>query len=425
MKNPLDTESDARKIRKNLAKIYWDTYTSAVQKYIETKSAPKQVEMMLMFGYMDETLLEPNQLAFLYTFKDETKAVRNIPVILCHEWLDLIYQKKVPTSLDELGQTFFDKIKNDYKDQVFKKESDVPPNIDTGEARLKYEINAMYQPNVRLTTGSPASYLPVLTKYQITLPLDKTVVTRELVSSTINEILGIDYTAFNREVVYKDESIGIRNELVQRSIIPDFILVPSIGTKVMMWQDLSVLRGAGSKESRGRIVLPMFVSGDIKILLLEAIAAFRWELTKNILGPDWNNVGIPSITSEYMDYIQFFKKSKDLTIEMKEKIAVEFKRFRTDRDKFVNDYLLWIKYESEGVQRLNRVVRSIFYKHIPFAKEIRDKVTKLPAYADIHNRFVNIRTRQYKELEARYKKYMDASGRLPPALQENLDFYKV
>lgn len=425
MKNPLDAESDARKIRKNLAKIYWDTYTIAVQKYIETKSAPKPVEMMLMFGYMDESLLEPNQLAFLYTFKDETKSANNIPVILCQEWLELIYQKKVPNSLDELGQTFFDKIKNDYKDQVLKKESDIPPDIDTSEARMKYEITAMYQPNVRLTTGNPASYMPILSKYQITIPLEKCVVTRESISNAVNEILSIDYTAFNREVVYKDESIGIRNELVQRSVIPDFIVVPSIGSKVMMWQDLSVLRGVGSKESRGRIVLPIFVSGDLKTLLLEAIAAFRWELTKNILGPDWNNVGIPSLTSEYMDYIQFYKKNKDLTIEMKEKIAIEFKRFRTDRDKFVNDYLLWIKYESEGVQRLNKVVRNIFYKHIPFAKEIRDKISKLPAYADIHNRFVNIRTRQYKELETRYKKYMDSNGKLPPALQENLDFYKV
>lgn len=425
MKNPLDAESDARKIRKNLAKIYWDTYTAVALKYIETKSAPKPVEMMLMFGYMDESLLEPNQLAFLYTFKDETKSAKNIPIILCHEWLELIYNKKVPNSLDELGQTFFDKIKNDYKDQVFKKESDVPPDIDTSEARLKYEINAMYHPNVRLTTGNPASYMPVLSKYQITLPLEKCVVTRESISNAVNEILSIDYTAFNREVVYKDESLGIRNELVQRSVIPDFIVVPSIGTKIMMWQDLSILRGIGSKESRGRIVLPLFVSGDLKTLLLEAIAAFRWELTKNILGPDWNNVGIPSITSEYMDYIQFYKKNKDLTIEMKEKIAIEFKRFRTDRDKFVNDYLLWIKYESEGVQRLNRVVRNIFYKHIPFTKEIRDKISKLPAYTDIHNRFSNIRTRQYKELETKYRKYMDANGKLPPALQENLDFYKV
>ncbi len=425
LKNPLDPESESRKIRKNLSKTYWYAYTICVQKYIESKSVPKPVEMMLRFGYMDETLLEPNQVAFLYAFKDETKPKRNIPIHICEEWLELIYNKKVPTSLDELGQTFFDKIKNDYKDQVFKKESDVPVNIDTNQARLQYEINAMYQPNVRLTTGNPVSYLPILTKHHISIPLDKCVVTRESLSQVLEEILAIDYTAFNREIVYNDENLGIRKELVQKSVIPDFIIVPSIGTKIMMWQDLSILRGSGSKESRGRIILPMFVTGDLKTLLMEAIAAFRWELTKNILGPDWNNVGISSITSEYMDYIQFFKKNKDLSIEMKEKIAVEFKRFRTDRDKFVNDYLLWIKYESEGVQRLNKVVRNIFYKHIPFSKEIRDKVSKLPAYADMHNRFINIRNRQYKEFENKYKKYMDANGKLPPVLQENLDFYKV
>ncbi|HMY68469.1 MAG TPA: Crp/Fnr family transcriptional regulator, partial [Leptospiraceae bacterium] len=217
----------------------------------------------------------------------------------------------------------------------------------------------------------------------------------------------------------------IRKEFVQRSIIPDFILVPSIGSKIMMWQDLSVLRGAGSKESPGRIIFPIFILGDLKTMMLEAIAAFRWELCKNILGPEWNNVGVPSITSEYMDYIQFFKKNKDLSIEIKEKIAAEFKRFRTDRDKFVNDYMLWIKYESEGIQRLNKVVRGIFYKHIPFQKDIRDKVSKLPAYADMHNRFTNIRNRQFREFEARYKKYMDAQGRYPAVIQENLDFYRI
>ena len=112
-------------------------------------------------------------------------------------------------------------------------------------------------------------------------------------------------------------------------------------------------------------------------------------------------------------------------MELKEKISTEFKRFRTDRDKFVNDYLAWIRYESEGIQRLNRVVRGIFYKHIPFQKDIRDKVSKLPAYADMHNRFTNIRNRQFKEFENRYKKYATADGRLPQVLQENLDFYKI
>jgi len=425
MSNPLDPESDARKIRKNIAKTYWEVYDACFLKYQANKNVPKQVEMMLNFGFFDETLLEPSQLAYLYTLSDTSQSRRDIPIHSGMEWLEQIYNKKITTSLDEMGQTYFDKIKLESKEVVYKRESDIPATIDNGVNRFKYEMHAMYQPNVRLTTGNPATHLPILTKYHITIPLDKCAVTKRILSDTIESILQTDYTAFNREIVYNDEQSGIRKEFVQRSIIPDFILVPSLGGKVMMWQDLSILRGNGSKESRGRIILPLFANGDIKTMMLEAIAAFRWELCKNILGPDWNNPGIPSITSEYMDYIQFYKKSKDLSIELKEKISTEFKRFRTDRDKFVNDYLAWIRYESEGIQRLNRVVRGIFYKHIPFQKDIRDKVSKLPAYADMHNRFTNIRNRQFKEFENRYKKYATADGRLPQVLQENLDFYKI
>ena len=426
MKNPLDPDSEARKIRKNLTKIFWDAYNKTVLKSITGgRNIPKYIDMFLRFGYFDETLLEGDQKAFLFNFKDNSKSDSKINVFVCDEWLDRIYHKNSVPSLDELGQTYFDKIKADNKESIFKKESDVPPELNKDDYRMSYELNAMYMPNVRLTTRNPASYVPVLNKFQINLPLEKCMVTKEGIYSAIKEILSIDYTAFNREVMFNDEELGVRKEFIQKSVIPDFIIVPSIGSKIMMWQDLSILRGAGAKESKGRIILPMIVLGDLKTLLLEAVAAFRWELCKNILGPEWNNVGIPSITSEYMDYIQFYKKNKDLSIELKEKISSEFKRFRTDRDKFVNDYLLWIKYESEGVQRLNRVVRNIFYKHIPFEKTIRDKVAKLPAFGDMHTRFINIRNRQHKEFETKYRKYVDPTGRLPDPLQENLDFYKV
>lgn len=126
-----------------------------------------------------------------------------------------------------------------------------------------------------------------------------------------------------------------------------------------------------------------------------------------------------------MDYVQFYKKNKDLSIEIKEKLAAEFKRFRNERDIFANDYQLWIKYEAEGVQRLNRVVRGIFYRHIPFARTIREKVAKMPAFGEINNRFVNIRTRKFTELENRYKKYINALGSLPDPLRENMEFYRV
>lgn len=425
LSNPLDPEPDIRKIRKNIGKIYWDIYQKSFIKYTTTKQAPKSVELMLKYGFMDETLLDDEHIAFLYTHENPSKKEYQVPVWDGIEWLEKIYSKKFVTSLDELGQTYFEKIKNDLKDPAIKKETDLPANLDTSEARLKSELSSMYEANVRLTSGSPSTHLPILTRYQISSPLENCVMTKDKINQIIGNILKIDFTAFDREVIYNNEELGIRKEFIHKNIIPDFILVPSIGSKVMMWQDLSVFRGSGAKESRGRIIVPNFIVGDPVTIITEAIGAFRWELCKNILGPDWNNVGIPSITADYTDYVQFFKKNKDLSIELKEKLASEFKRFRTDRDKFVNDYIIWLKYESEGVQRLNKVVRGMFYRHIPFSDEIREKVSKLPAFLDIHNRFKNIRTRQFKENENRYKKYINANGGLPAELEANLNFYKV
>jgi len=425
-KNPLDPDPDNRKIRRTIAKTYWDVYRRSFIKWIaDGRRAPTAVEMMLRYGYFDESLLDDGHLVELRSRMEQPRYTGNVPIHLCTDWLEKIYGRELPTSVDELGQTFFEKVRLELKDSAIKADKDIPPDYDTGEARLAYELNAMYEPNVRLTSGNISSHFPILTKYHITLPLEKCYVTKANVEKALQEILAVDYTAFNREILYRNEELGIKNEFVQRSVIPDFIIVPSIGPKVMMWQDLSIFRGSGSKESRGRITIPHFIMGDLKSFLIEAIAAFRWELCKNILGPDWNNVGIPSITADYTDYIQFYKKSKDLSPELKEKISSEFKRFRTDRDKFAYDYGLWIKYESEGVQRVNRVVRGIFYRHIPFQRGIREKVSGQPAFAELHNKFKNVRGRQHKEHENKYKKYMDASGQLPKELYDNLQFYEV
>ncbi|PJZ69198.1 cAMP-binding protein [Leptospira perolatii] len=427
LKNPLDSDNDTRKLRRTITKIYWDIYAAAYQKYLnQGKNVPRPVELMLKYGLFDETLLDDSQLVFMSNYKDPIAGVSDIPIWYGTEWLERIHRREVPTSLDELGQNFFDKIKMDNRNAGYKKESDLPPDIDNPEARLKFEFAAMYEANVRLTTGSLATYLPILTKYHSQIPLEKAYVSKKMLTEAIQSILGVDFSLFNREVIFNNPDLGINKEFVQKSVIPDFIIVPSIGSKIMMWQELSVHRGAGSKESRGRIALPTFVQGDLKTLLVDAFAAFRWELCKSILGPEWNNVGNPSLTADYMDYVQFFKKNKDLSIEIKEKLAAEFKRFRSERDIFANDYQLWIRYESEGVQRLNRVVRSILYRHVPFSRGIREKVAKLPAFAEINNRFTNIRSRKFTEVENRYKKYMNAlGGNLPDPLRENLEFYRV
>jgi len=251
------------------------------------------------------------------------------------------------------------------------------------------------------------------------MPLDKAFVTNDKLSEAIDKILAIDYTLFHRETLFNDEERGILKEFVQLQVIPWFITVPSIGTKVMMWQDLA---SPNKRISKGRIAVPIFATADLFSLLVDAMAAFRWELTKSVAGPDWNNVAVPSITADYTDYVQFYKKNRELSPEIKERLASEFKRFRSDRDRFTNDYGNWLKSEAEGNMKMNRVVRAIFYRHVPFAKAVRDKVATQPAFADLHNRFVNIRTKKLREFEAKYKKHGDS---LPDILKKNLDYYRV
>ncbi len=88
----------------------------------------------------------------------------------------------------------------------------------------------------------------------------------------------------------------------------------------------------------------------------------------------------------------------------------------------MNDYINWIKYESQGVMKLNKVVRAILYRHVPFERSIRDNLSTQPAFSDIHNRFKNIRSRKLRELEVRYRKFGET---LPKELSDNVEFYKV
>lgn len=418
MKTPMDSGGDPRKVRRAISTIYWKAYEKAYYAYREASgNVPQAVKLMLLYGFFDEELLEDEHLSYLYTLEDGTRA-NKYPIYSSLAWLDLIRDKKETPSVDEMGLSFFDKLKHEYKDRGWKRESDVPDDINTAERRVHYEIQSMMEVNVRLTSGSPTTAFPILTSHQIILPLDRAFVTQERLSECIDEVLSLDFSAFHREVILNDEERGILKEFVQMQVIPNFILVPSIGTKVMMWQDVA----GRSKSSRGRITVPVFATADLHTLLLEAVAAFRWELTKTIMGADWNNVSQSSITADYTDYVQFYKKNRDLSPEIKEKLSAEFKRFRNDRDRFTNDYINWMKYESQGVLKLNKVARNIFYKHVPFSKDVRDNLAAQPAYSEIHNRFKNIRNRKMKELEVRYRKYGEE---LPEELRNNMRFYGV
>jgi hypothetical protein len=41
---------------------------------------------------------------------------------------------------------------------------------------------------------------------------------------------------------------------------------------------------------------------------------------------------------------------------------------------FIQDYITWMTKESEGVQKLDKEVRGIFWRFMPFAQNLKDKL---------------------------------------------------
>ena len=144
------------------------------------------------------------------------------------------------------------------------------------------------------------------------------------------------------------------------------------------------------------------------------------------MGADWNNISQSSLTADYTDYVQFFKRNRELSPEAKEKLAQDFRKFRDNRSRFVNDYCIWMLYESEGTQRLNKVARKIMAKHVPFRAPYREKLLKLPGYVDLVSKYTNIRKRKASEMEPRFRKYRQMNNNdLPPELLETYKFYNM
>lgn len=423
-KNPLDgSDDDVRKLRRRVSLQYWEIFERGMLKYLRKRSdLPRYMRLFFDYGFMDETQLDAEHLSTLMN-ASYGKGDPWLPIYTVTEWLAAIYDRKVATSVSEMGLTFFETLRQDpsNRDKKWRRESDLPPEINSPEARVKFEIKEMLQMNCRLCSGNISSHLNILTRHQITQQLSKVLITKDTVVAEVRKIVGTDFGAFHREVLYTNEAMNIQREFIQVQITPNIVLVPSIGTVIQFWQD----REGNDRMSRGRLIAPIMVTADLHMMLLKAIGTYRWEMCKTTMGPDWNNISVSSLTADYTDYVQFYYKSKELSEEIKEKLGEDFKRFRDDRARFVNDYSIYMRFESDGSQRMNRVSRKIFTKHVPFSKEIRERLLKLPSYTDVVQKSINIRKKKANELTPRYTKYERENKSLPKELSETRKFYNM
>ena len=140
-------------------------------------------------------------------------------------------------------------------------------------------------------------------------------------------------------------------------------------------------------------------------------------------GIHWNDLSDPSLTSEYSDYLQYFRKNSGLNKEQKEKLKKDLQKYSNNyRRVFVSDYYTYMTYESKAALRMNKVAREIIFKYCPFGKSTRDLLGSNPQYTEHINRHNTKATQRAHPIEMLLKKLENNGEDSPEELVGEVEF---
>lgn len=416
------TDNEAYMLRKQLVPIFYDTYTRIFMRIVKEKEEPTPiVKMFLNFGVMDAQFVGEENVDALYELANHLEQCNSEHVYTIYSWLKAVYNGEKEPSKNEFDLDYPQYVAEQRKSGEIK-QSDVPDLLKNQEEKLKFEIKNMFTTGNRITYGKITTFCPILGEYDLINSIEKMLVTTEKLEEALNQIRKVDFSVFFREDIFSDPDKDINRETIMKEILPDIILMPNVGTKAMMWQETAGVKRATS----GRFLFPIFTAVDIDEMMLETVGRFRWEICRKEQGVHWNDIREKSLTSEYCDYIQFYRKNHELSADAKEKIKSQLTRARNNyREVFVKDYVNFMKYESKGSFRLNRISRDILVRYCPFTKDIRTSLKENPMYTSSMSRYEIETAKKIQRITGVYEKYKKAGGIITQELRDNLLFYQM
>ncbi len=415
----MSVEDDVKKAKKTIASLVFKLYLSCYRKIKEgLMHPPKAVELFMNYGMLDERLLDEEHLRFLCSIEPD-KNEGPCKVVTMMEWLDMIHAGKRDPSKSEFDEDYVENLRS-LKKQGEITEKEQKALLQNMDKRVEYEVMNMQMSNTRTLYGQPSSYMPILYKEAIFGYLDKILVTKKKINESVQKLTQIDYSVFYREVIYSNTELKIINETVMRNVYPDVILFPLFGTNASMWQEI----GGKNKGTPGRFCFPIMTNSNIDDMMVKLFGRFRWELCRCIQGMAWNDVKVKSLTSEYMDYIQFYRKNRDLSEEARDKVKLQIQKSRNNsRETFLIDYEAWVKNEANGSMKMNKVAREILATYCPFAKELRMKLNVQRPYELAQARSFRNAQKKKQEFELKIKTLQKVTPEVPDEIMNTYKFY--
>lgn len=412
------SDDAARKLRLSITKLFYQIYEKAFLKSLDDTSVPKVVKMFFNFGYIDENLAGMENAAYLYKIVDKLPTDPKRKVYTAYEWFTAIYHGKKSPSRNEFDSDF----------PTFLREQKMTGNITAAdEARMLndpkeqvlFEIRNMFPSVNKITFGRILSFCPIFSEHNVLKDLDGTLVSVDQVEEAFRKIRDIDFSAYYRDVIYTNPDLGIGKESIGVEVLPDIILMPNVGTRGIAWQEIE----GRKRTTPARMMVSIFQMEDLANILVRLTGDFRWEMCKRVQGARWNDISEASLTSEYFDYIQFYRKNRDLSADAKDKIKLSMQKAKNSyKEMFIRDYEAWILYEGSGSPRLNKVSRNIIFTYCPFSKEIRTRLTANPLYKETMTRYDVKLAQKLHHYDNIFQKLKNTGTPIPKELQDQYEY---
>lgn len=403
-------------LRKEIIREFYSLYSMVVARSLHDANPPVPVKLFLYFGFMDEELAGIENCSYLVSVLPGLGHANNNGVYAFYDWLKAIHAGKKEPSRNEFDE--------DYTDYVHKQkatgsitDAEMRGLLSNTMSKVGYELRNMFQQVNKITFGRITTFCPIFTADNILKKLSTSYLNASNLGQALNQVRDVDFSLFYREILAATlEPATALKEMVHIECLPDIILMPNVGTRGVMWQEIE-----GKKRSTpSRFMLSIFHMEDVNATIIRLAGEYRWEMCKRIQGARWNDISDSSLTSEYFDYIQFYRKNNELSSEMKERVHTSLQRAKNSfKEMFVRDYIQWVLFESAGSPRLNKVARRILFTYCPLAQDIREKLKSNPLYSELLQRYELKNTQKIHRLE-QVRQKAPGSAKM---INDEIDYY--
>lgn len=415
-RNAVDDVSS--RLRRNLTAEFYELYSTVFEHSLSTPYMPIPVKMFLHFGYVDEELAGDDNCMTLYNLIFGMEDQSAFGLYTFYQWLMAIYNDQKTPSRNEFDEDYSDYL---HKQKASGKLSASQLNALENDpmSKVNYELQNMFPQVNKITFGRISIFCPIFTADNVLKDLKASYVSLSQVNKAIDTIRSVDFSAFYRESLDYDNMELMGKQPIHVEYLPDIILMPNVGIRGVMWQEIE----GKKRNSPGRMFFSIFHMEDINTSMVRLAGEFRWEMCKRIQGGRWNDVSERSLTSEYFDYVQFYRKNHDLSAEAKERVRISLQRAKNSfKEMFVRDYIIWVLFEGNNSPRLNKVARKILFTYCPFPERIMAGMSQNPLYSELLERRKILTMQRIRHLEILAQKIKNTGADVPDTLQTEIRF---